>query len=228
MKVLDFGYVELIESWGSDEAIIEAARMSTSKGFLGWGILDTPRDEKLLRYLWVHQHLTPFEMAGATLEIQCPIFVAREIMRHRSLSWNELSARYTELPPLSYIPSAERLMAGKQNQKNKQSSGTGFSQSQAEKLQNDIVYVSEITRTMYQELLKVGLSRELARLIIPVNQYTRLRMAGNLRNLLHFLELRMDEAAQWETQQFANAIGIFIAKAFPRTWTLFMEGTNGS
>jgi thymidylate synthase (FAD) len=83
-------------------------------------------DEKLLRYLYEHKHLTPFEMCGLTIEVQAPIFVFREWHRHRTQSYNELSARYTELPNLFYIPDNERLMAAKQSKKNKQGSEDGF------------------------------------------------------------------------------------------------------
>src|SRR5690606_23323400 len=102
MKVLDHGYVRLVEAWGSDERIIEAARMSTGKGFLGWGPKEDgkPGDEKLLRYLWEHKHATPFEMAGLVVEVQAPIFVFREWHRHRTQSFSELSARYVPMPDL--------------------------------------------------------------------------------------------------------------------------------
>src|SRR6185295_451000 len=96
--VLDRGYVRLVDVWGSDRTIIEAARMSTGKGFLGWGDEGKPGDEKLLRFLWENKHATPFEMAGATFEIEAPIFVFREWHRHRTQSYNEMSARYTPLP----------------------------------------------------------------------------------------------------------------------------------
>jgi thymidylate synthase (FAD) len=98
IELLDHGYVELIESWGSDERIIEAARMSTGKGFTGWGTPEKPGDEKLLRFLWKNQHATPFEMAGMTIEVKAPIFVFREWHRHRTQSYNEMSARYVPLP----------------------------------------------------------------------------------------------------------------------------------
>ena len=115
--VLDdrIGYVEFIESWGSDERVIESARMSTGNGFKGWGTEDNPGDEKLLRYLWEHKHLTPFEMCGMTLEVQAPIIVFREWHRHRTQSYNEMSGRYTELPNLYYIPSEARLRGAKQS-----------------------------------------------------------------------------------------------------------------
>jgi thymidylate synthase (FAD) len=142
ITVLDHGYISVVESWGSDERIIEAARMSTGKGFLGWGpkciecgrsygnpdapadgVIERagclcgsktagPGDEKLLRYLWENKHATPFEMAGLVIEVQAPIFVFREWHRHRTQSFNEMSSRYMPLPDVNYVPTVERLMAG--------------------------------------------------------------------------------------------------------------------
>lgn len=252
--VLDHGYVDKAEeAWGSDEKIIEAARMSTSKGFQGWGVegwicqecklsfcIDmgtckacggglkprTPGDEKLLKYLWDHNHHTPFEMAGMCFEIQAPIFVAREVFRHRTFSYNELSARYVALPDLYYIPSVERLMNGKQATSNKQASEAGFQEWQAKELQGLIEASTKESRENYEQLLLTGLSRELARLVIPMNQYTRWRMSGNLRNWLQFLALRLPENVQWETRQFANMIAAFISEAFPRTYELFRESNE--
>ena len=253
MNVLDHGYVNLVESWGNDERIIEAARMSTDKGFQGWekhcsvcgicwttyaGDVDGPvwtgckdradhkwieGDTKLLFYLWTHQHHTPFEMAGFTIEVQAPIMVFREWHRHRTQSYNEMSGRYTTLPDLYYIPSTERLMAGKQSKSNKQSSEEGFTEKQAFDLRADIIYQTEQSRKMYEGLLEKGVSRELARLVLPVNQYSRMRASANLRNWLGFLRLRLDKAAQWEIREYSKAVGQLVAEHFPRTWSLFCE-----
>lgn len=218
MQVLDHGYVKMVETWGSDERIIEAARMSTSGGFRGW---DT--DSKLLRYLWEHKHYSPFEMAGIVVEVQAPIFVFREWHRHRTQSYNELSARYTELPDLAYIPSIERLMNGKQSRKNKQASEAGFEESDASILQAEIEGACRDARRVYLHLLDAGVSKELARLVIPVNQYSRMRASANLRNWLGFLELRLGEGAQFEIRQFALAVETKVKDTFPRTWELFNE-----
>lgn len=214
--VLDHGYVKFIESWGSDERIIESARMSTAKGFQGW-----ETDARLLRYLWEHKHLTPFEMVGLTVEIQAPIFVFREWHRHRTQSYNELSARYTELPNLFYIPSLERLTNGGQSKANKQSSGEILGQNIAQHSQLIIKQASVEARVLYEKLLADGVSRELARLVIPVNQYSRMRASANLRNWLGFLELRQAEGAQWEIRQYANVVGDLIGELFPKTYELF-------
>src|SRR3990167_7547672 len=210
MQVLDHGYVNLVESWGSDERIIEAARMSTDKGFLGWGpIHETPEvcrlhpeycccdlkpgDEKLLRYLWEHHHTSPFEMAGAVFEVYAPIFVVREWQRHRvqalseGLSFNEMSGRYVELPDNYYIPSIERLMSGKQHPKNKQASEAGFTAEEALEIQTHLSLATARSRSSYEFLLDKGVAREIARLVLPVSQYTRLRASANLWGWLHFL-----------------------------------------
>ena len=138
-KILDHGYLQFIEKWGSDEAIIEAARMSTAKGFLGWGARcknckrplggesnwiscpnegcedagAEPGDEKLLRFLWENKHSTPFEMAGLTIEVKAPILVFREWHRHRvPFGYNEMSARYVPLPDENYCPTVARIIEG--------------------------------------------------------------------------------------------------------------------
>lgn len=217
VNLLDHGYVELIEPWGSDERIIESARMSTNKGFQGW-----ETDAKLLKYLYEHHHMTPFEMCGLTVEVQAPIFVFREWHRHRTQSYNELSARYTELPDLFYVPDLERVKNGMQSKTNKQGSEAGIlTDAKAHYLQNLIREANSRSRSDYELLLKNGVAREIARVVIPVSQYSRMRASANLRNWLAFLTLRMDPAAQWEIRQYANEVGRLIEAAFPRTWELF-------
>lgn len=260
-SVLDHGYVKLIETWGSDEGIVEAARMSTSKGFQGWGPKEcdacveqctqcggtgetpdvgfgsercsycpckkcggagtVPGDEKFLKFLWDNKHHSPFEMAGASFEIQAPIFVFREWHRHRTQSYNEMSGRYTVLPDLCYLPSLERLMASKQAAKNKQGSVAGFTEGEAYCYRDDIKAAYEHSRASYQFMLDHGVAREIARLVIPVAQYSRMRASANLRNWLGFLTLRTEASAQWEIRQYANAVEHLLIAKFPRTMSLF-------
>lgn len=250
-KVLDHGYLKLIESWGSDERIIEAARMSTNKGFLGWGpkhgegclagsyematgsYVDPSTcgcqirsgDEKLLRYLWTHKHTTPFEMAGLTIEIQAPIFVFREWHRHRTQSYNEMSARYTPLPDINHIPTVERLaMDGGSNKQARSIDGHKIDLTDAEAVQVAMRHTYDSLESQYREFLSSGVPKELARIILPVGRYSRMRASANLRNWLHFLTLRMDSHAQYEIRQYANILGRnIIATLFPRTWELFAE-----
>lgn len=220
-NVLDYGYVDLIETWGSDQAIIEAARMSTNKGFKGW-----PEDEKLLRYLWAHKHLTPFEMAGAIFELKAPICVFREWHRHRTQSYNELSARYTPLPDENYIPSIERLLQVNKQTNNKQATGQTQTRLSAENAQ---IWLDELqdlynrAQVVYENGLNLGVAKELARLPVPVGRYSKMRASANLRNWLHFLDLRMTNQAMYEIRMYANAIFDTLNEIFPRTMVLFAE-----
>jgi thymidylate synthase (FAD) len=224
--ILDHGYITPIESWGSDERIIEAARMSTGKGFLGWGTPEAPGDEKLLAYLYRNKHATPFEMAGLVIEVQAPIFVFREWHRHRTQSYNEMSARYIPLPDVNYVPSVDRCLV---NSATNKQAGTVKGSEELDAISSE-TWLFELSQLyakaeqVYQDGLRRGLPKELARLPVPVARYSRMRAQANLRNWLAFLTLRMDPAAQWEIRQYANAVGEIIAEKFPRTWALFMEG----
>ena len=249
MKLLDHGSLELIETWGSDERIIEAARMSTGKGFNGWGPKHTPTcplattsphmrecncsnnepgDEKLLAYLYEHKHSTPFEMAGMVIEVKAPIFVFREWHRHRTQSYNEMSARYIPLPDENYVPSVERLMMQGGSNKQAQSAGGALTTNDAMLFRDALKLHYERTEKVYQEALSNGVPKELARCCVPVARYSRMRASANLRNWLQFLTLRMHPAAQWEIRQYANAVGSLIAQHFPHTWDLFVKGEQSS
>lgn len=234
ISILDYGYVELIESWGSDERIVEAARMSTGKGFLGWGDGEKSGDEKLLKYLMENRHHTPFEMAGMVVEVQAPIMVFREWHRHRTQSYNEMSARYTPLPNVNYMPTVERcLMVGGANKQAGAVKG-------ADELTHESVlaWLGELSavydhaEAVYQSGLARGIPKELARLPVPVGRYSRMRASTCLRNWLAFLTLRSDRVesgkhAQFEIRQGANAVGDFIQQAFPRSYGLFVGASNG-
>lgn len=227
--VLDHGYVKLVETWGSDERIIEAARMSTNKGFQGWGPHEDGKlgDEKLLRYLWEHRHATPFEMAGAVIEVQLPIFVAREWHRHRTQSYNEMSARYTPLPSFSYIPTTERLLehiSGENKQAGVIPGALTLTPQNAERFQARLRDFYNAAEVLYQEALHAGVPKELARLVIPVGRYTRMRASANLRNWFAFLSLRLPSNAQKEIRVYAEVMTGILRAAFPRSVALFEEG----
>lgn len=252
IKVLDCGYFEVVETWGSDEKIIEAARMSTGKGFNGWGPKhslmcgyvgmeddpqqsctcghNTPGDEKLLAFLWNNKHATPFEMAGMVVEVKAPIMVFREWHRHRTQSYNEMSARYTPLPDENYYPSLDRLMLGSDG-KNRQAgtiAGAAVLTDEAAMEWLDHLRVAyDMAQAVYEQGLKLGVPKELARLPVPVGRYSRMRASANLRNWLAFLTLRSDhvlsgKAAQYEIRQYANVLGEAISRHFPRTFDLFV------
>jgi len=254
--VLDHGYVQVVEAWGSDARIIEAARMSTQKGFLGWGPscskcgirmvvtddgpspADYPRaeqrecehdakkpgDENLLRYLYEHKHSTPFEMAGLVVEVQAPIFVFREWHRHRTQSYAEMSARYEPLPDVNYVPTVERLMAsakGTNKQAGTAKDAKELTEAGAVQYQQMLRDLYERDQALYESALLSGVPKELARVVLPVGRYSRMRASANLRNWLGFLTLRMDSGAQWEIRQYANVVAEVLRAQFPRTMELF-------
>ena len=255
VQVLDHGYLAVVETWGSDERIIESARMSTGKGFIGWGREEcracgdfptqpkTPRacpgdgrdgkhewyripgDEKLLSFLRENHHDTPFEFAGMVVEVQAPIFVFREWHRHRTQSYNEMSARYTPLPDVNYVPTGERLLINSKT--NKQAGVVAGAEEltteKAEWFRQRLVEVYAEDESLYQRALSWGVPKELARVHLPVGRYSRMRASANLRNWLGFATLRSAPSAQWEIQQYSDAILVMLREAFPRTLELFDE-----
>jgi thymidylate synthase (FAD) len=250
-NVLDRGSVELIESWGSDERIVEAARMSTGGGFRGWGPNGCPRcsyaapelgvqnadctcggtgevpgDEKLLAYLWRNAHATPFEMAGATFEVKAPIFVFREWHRHRTQSYNEMSARYAPLPDEDYFPTVERLLAdgGKNRQARGADGAAALDAAHAELFLEKLWAFRRTGQRLYEEAIANGVPKELARLAVTVGRYSRMRASANLRNWLAFLALRNAPAAQAEIREYAVVVESELGAVFPRTLALFREG----
>jgi thymidylate synthase (FAD) len=190
---------------------------------------DVPEgDMGLLRYLWKKKHSTPFEMGGLTIEVQAPIFVFREWHRHRvPFGYSELSARYTPMPNLNYVPTLERcfLGGGHLTKQAGTAAGAGVLTDEAaidwlDRLERFYDFAEEL----YQYGLAVGLPKELARIVVPVGRYSRMRATGNLRGWLGFLALRAAPDAQYEIRIFAGAIGRILAEEFPRTWELFREG----
>lgn len=241
--VLDHGRLTLVQAWGSDEMVIESARMSTGKGFLGWGPVHSkdcvdekpawpkterqdcckgqPGDEKLLAYLWEHAHHTPFEMCGLTVEVQAPIFVFREWHRHRTQSYNELSARYTPIPDVNYVPTVKRCMLNAGTNKQAQGTGAALTAEAAQQwLEQELTEIYREAQTAYEVGLSLGVPKEIARLVLPVGRYSRMRASGNLRNWLAFYKLRAAPDAQWEIRQYADCIGKLIADTFPRVWSV--------
>jgi len=210
-EVLDKGFVKLIDFIGGDTKVVLAARVSFDMTLKG-----EERDKKLIEYLLKHEHFTPFEHSVFQFHIKCPIFVARQWMRHRWGSYNEISARYTEVKDEFYIPKSFRV----QDIKNKQGS------LDSDKLDNEkllAIYNKSIENSYktYQELLKNGVAREMARMVLPVSQYTQFYWTINARSLLNFIKLRTDNHAQYEIREYAKIIANIFADKMPWTWEAF-------
>jgi thymidylate synthase (FAD) len=211
------GSVRLVDYMGSDAAIVQAARVSYGKG-----TKSSSDDRALIRYLMRHAHSTPFEMVEFKFHIKCPMFVARQWMRHRTASINEVSARYSMLPNEFFLPENLRVQA----KVNKQLSG--------EPLENDTLLLlkqkasCDLAFHTYDELLTNGCSRELARIHLPLATMTEFYWKLNLHNLLHFLQLRMDDAAQVEIRHLANQVYECIKPIVPITCEAFEDFRRGS
>lgn len=207
IKVLDKGFVRYIDHMGSDERIVEAARISYKSPSKG-----EEQDKKLIKYLMKNKHTSPFEMCKLTINVKLPIFVMRQYVRHRMQNLNEVSARYTELPNEFYIPETWRL----QDPKNKQGSVSGnLDHAACTETLSNFCYVAY---EKYELLLARGVAREMARMVLPVNIYTEIYSCWDLKNLLHFITLREDSHAQAEIQEYGKAIKTICKELFP--WTM--------
>lgn len=208
------GYVRYVEHLGTDQRIVEAARVSyhaSSKG--------VESDMKLINYLMQHRHTSPFEQCSITFNIKMPIFVMRQFVRHRTFRLNEVSARYTEMAEEFFIPEVWRA----QDKVNKQGSVDGLNGiaqwSCTEMLQQAYM---ECYKT-YEQLLAVGAAKEQARMVLPVGLYTEIYVNCDLHNLMHFLRLRQDSHAQKEIRDVANAMAEQFESLFPWTYVAFRK-----
>ncbi|GAB6188449.1 FAD-dependent thymidylate synthase [Marinitoga arctica] len=215
VNVLDKGFVKLIDIFGSDLRAVQAARVSYAGDLKG-----DKRDKKLLFYLMEHKHHSPFEHQVFTFHIKTPIFVARQWMRHRIGSYNEISRRYTtKYAEEFYIPNHIRI----QDTKNKQGSVKTNDKHMEHKAIDVINYTYDYLLNTYNKLLEMGVAREMARMILPVGQYTQFYWTVNTRSLMNFLNLRADSHAQWEIQQYAIALAKIFEEKLPWTYEAFMK-----
>lgn len=201
VKVLDYGHVRLVDSMGSDLSIVKSARVSYNAVWRTGE--DAGKDTKLIQYLIKNRHTTPFESVTFTFDVKAPIFVFRQWHRHRTWSYNEMSARYTELPEEFYIPEAKEITT----------QSTSNKQMRTDELHPDGDFMRQLMReaneksfVTYRQLLERGCPRELARSVLPVATYSQMFATTNLLNLFKFLTLRTHSHAQYEIRVYAEAI----------------------
>ena len=258
LRVLDHGFVRVVDYMGNDAAIVQAARVS-----YGAGTKSVRDDENLIRYLMRHRHTTPFEMCEIKLHVKLPIFVARQWIRHRTASVNEHSARYSVLDREFYVPSIKYLAAQASEQRqttqsdmftkmarqhlssesttNRQGRGVRIKSDEAKTIQNSLRKSADRAYTRYIKLLnednngnrlddaREGLARELARIDLPVNYYTQWYWKIDLHNLFHFLSLRTDPHAQHEIRAYASTILERIVRPWvPAAYRAFTDYILGS
>lgn len=208
-KCLDHGFVRLVDSMGSDLSIVRAARVSYDAAWRAGE--NEGSDHKLINYLWKNKHTTPFEMVELCFEIKAPIFVFRQWHRHRTWSYNEVSARYTELPDEFYLP--DPAMIGQQSKTSKQArvfdDAVDLDPVGLEKRASEVEHLRracEDSFRSYTYFLNMGWPKELARAVLPVNTYTHMFAKVNLLNFLKFATLRVHPHAQYEIRVYAEAM----------------------
>jgi thymidylate synthase (FAD) len=223
-KVLDHGFVRVIDYMGDDSAIVQAARVS-----YGAGTKHVSNDEGLIRYLMRHWHSTPFEMCEVKFHVKLPVFVARQWIRHRTANVNEYSARYSILDREFYIPAPEHLAA--QSTVNNQGRGAVLEGAEAarvlEMLKGDAMRAYDNYEAMLSQDGQQGLARELARMNLPANVYTQWYWKVDLHNLFHFLRLRADAHAQYEIRVYAELMSRLVADWVPIAYAAFADYRMG-
>lgn len=213
VDVLDHGFVRLVDHMGSDLSVVRAARVSYDAAWRTGE--DEGSDKRLIGYLWRNHHTTPFEAVTLTFEIKAPIFVFRQWHRHRTWSYNELSARYRELPEEFYLPDPKLIgVQAKKNKQGRDEADVEVSGARAAQVRWVKDCCEEAFRT-YRALLAQGWPRELARSVLPVNTYSHMFATVDLLNLLKFLTLRCDEHAQYEIRVYADAMRELAASVLP-------------
>lgn len=217
IKCLDHGFVRLVDVMGDDGSIVQAARVS-----YGAGTKTVNEDRGLIRYLMRHKHSTPFEMVEFKFHIKLPIFIARQWIRHRTANVNEYSGRYSIMKDDFYLPDLDQIRP--QSEMNKQGrSDETFSDEKANAIREKLGAVQKELYTEYESLLGEDLARELARINLPLSNYTEWYWKIDLHNLFHFLRLRIDSHAQYEIRVYGEALAEIVKEIVPHAWEAFED-----
>jgi thymidylate synthase (FAD) len=215
--VLDHGFIQYKDYMGSDEDIAESARMS-----YGRGTKKVNNDEGLINYLVKNHHTSPLEMGELKVHMRLPIFVMRQLVRHRTANLNEYSGRYSEMIRLFYVPDVAKIMY-QSDGPNKQKSGAPMLPHEALTAQSLINSSGNRAFDNYEHLLATGVSRETARFVLPLNTYTEVVWKMDISNMIKFLYLRDDEHSQWEIQVYAREIAKLVEEHFPLVYGAYMR-----
>ena len=215
IPVLDKGFVRLIDYMGGDARIVQTARVS-----YGEGTKTVRQDAGLIDYLLRHEHTSPFEHVIFELHCKMPIFVARQWIRHRTARLNEISGRYSVMSAEFYLPPREQIsLQSSDNKQGRESDAVPV------ELQDKVLELLKSDQSSsyanYTEILDDNIARELARINLPLSMYTEWYWQMDLKNMLHFLKLRMDSHAQWEIQEYARAIATIVKAVCPMAYDSF-------
>lgn len=241
ISVLDHGFVRLVsymqpvpyeiqgeqavgrsihDEWTGDLEIVRNARVSYDADWRTGD--DEGKDAKLVNYLMTNHHTSPFESMVFTFEVKAPIFVFRQWHRHRTWSYNEVSARYAELPAEFYVPKPEHI--GAQSKDSKQARDMTMHDLDVARYNATIIHDACLfSLEKYKRLLELGCPRELARGVLPVNTYSRMFATVDLHNLFHFLRLRLHSHAQYEIRVYAQALFDLVSQICPVACKAWVE-----
>ena len=216
LDIHDLGFIRLVDYMGNDDSVVQMARVS-----YGNGTKSVNEDSALIRYLMRHDHTSPFEACEIKLHVKCPIFVARQWIRHRTASVNEYSGRYSVMANEFYFPNHEDIMG--QSSTNKQGSGKEISDDVRGLVRTGMDTVMKGAFDIYDCMLKMGVAREMARTVLPLSTYTEFYWKIDLHNLLHFIRLRADEHAQEQIRVYAEAIEKIVKMWVPLTYDAYLN-----
>lgn len=217
IKCLDYGFVRLVDVMGDDNSIVQAARVS-----YGAGTKTVNEDRGLIRYLMRHKHTTPFEMVEFKFHIKLPIFIARQWIRHRTANVNEYSGRYSIMKDDFYLPDLDQIRL--QSTMNKQGrADEPMETNKAKEIRNSMKKLQDNLYNEYENLLEKDFARELARINLPLSNYTEWYWKIDLHNLFHFLRLRIDDHAQYEIRVYGEAMAEIVKQIVPLAWEAFND-----
>ena len=220
MKTIhQLGFVKLLDVMGNDEEVENSARIS-----YGEGTRKVNQTRNLIRYLMRHKHTSPFEMCEVKFHLKLPIFIMRQLVRHRTANLNEYSGRYSVMSNEFYLPEGDYL--AKQSTTNSQ--GRGEVLEQQGLLQFEFNRIYDGASMAYQVLLEHDLSREVARALLPVANYTECIWKIDLHNFFHFVKLRSDSHAQREIRDYADAMYELVKPNFPLCCEAFEDYIQGA
>lgn len=227
VAVLDHGFVALVDYMGGDRRIAEAAWVSSFDERKAEEKTDKAV-RKIINYMLANGHTSPFEQVVLTFRCKMPIFVARQWIRHRTARLNEMSGRYRILPHEAYVPTLERLTGAGKGVVNKQGSEGEIDGVVASNIRDNLYRAQTRGYSEYDWLSGTGLANELARINLPLSQYTEWYWQIDLHNLFNFLRLRLDAHAQWEIQQYGKVMAEMTKKVAPMAWEAFEEHQLGA
>lgn len=216
-KVLDHGFVRLVDYLGGDARIVQSARVS-----YGEGTKTLREDKTLIDYLLRNKHTSPFEQVILTFHVKMPIFVARQWIRHRTARLNEISGRYSVMRDEFYTPKSDEVRF--QSKRNKQG---GSTQDVPDAMREKVITLLQQEQQQlygdYEVMLEDGIARELARINLPLSLYTEMYWQIDLNNLFHFLRLRMDWHAQYEIRVYGDTMAQITKAVAPMAYEAFEE-----